>query len=90
MNRLNRIANVATDTGEAVIVKGGSFAISSLTFVADVAEGGCEWSGGFKQKMKLKVAADLAMTAEELDLSMRKRRRAYELDLEAFEASIAS
>jgi hypothetical protein len=90
MNRLNRIANVATDTGEALIVKGGSFAISGLTFVADVAEGGCHWSGGFKEKQKLKASAGLAIAADEIDLDMRKRRRAHELDLVAFEASITS
>jgi hypothetical protein len=90
MNRLNRIANVATDTGEAVIVKGGSLAISGLTFVADVAEGACHWSGGFKEIQKIKASGKVAMAADHIELDMRKQRQAHELDLKAFEATLTS
>lgn len=90
MNRLNRIANVATDSGEAVIVKGGSFLISGLTFAADMAEGSCHWSGGWKEKQKLKASSGLALEAERIELNARKQRRAHELDLAAFEASLDS
>ena len=86
--RLNRLADTVTDTSEAIVNKGGSATISTLTMVDDIAAAGAHWTGGFRARVKADVANNAQILSEERQQANIERVEANRIRVESFQARL--
>ena len=88
--RLNRLADTVTDTGEAIVNKGGAATISVLTMVDDVAAAGAHWTGGFRARVKADVANNAQILSDERQQANIERVEAHRIRVETYQSRLAA
>jgi hypothetical protein len=87
---MRSLMTTTTDTGEAIVVKGGAVIINTFSFVEDGSGALASWMKGRRTLIEEDIESNLDLVRNDRSLNRAMQAESHRLKLEAFNETVAA